>query len=84
MSQFDKTLVRAHSDYCVQFWSLHCRKDVEVLVKVQKKVHRMLPGLECVDLKERLDKPGDRRCIENYSRNRNIFERVCVSFVAQD
>eukprot|EP00061_Rhincodon_typus_P008691 g31530.t1 len=42
----------------VQFWSPHYGKDVEALEKVQKRFTRMLPGLECIRYKKRLDKLG--------------------------
>ena len=51
-----KTLVRTQLEYCVQFWSVHYRKDVIALEKVQRKFPRMLPGLECFSYQERLDR----------------------------
>ena len=41
-----KTLVRPNLEYCVQFWSLYYRKDIIKLERVQKKITRMLPGLD--------------------------------------
>ena len=58
MLQLYKTLVRPYLEYCVQFWSPHYRKDVEALERVQKRFTRMLPGLEGMSYKERLDKLG--------------------------
>ena len=58
--QLYRTLVRPHSEYCVQFWSPHDQKDVDALERVQKKFTRMLPGccLEGMSYEERLDKLG--------------------------
>ena len=53
-----KTLVRPHLEYCVQFWSPYYRKDIIKLERVQKKFTRMLPGLDGLSYKERLDRLG--------------------------
>eukprot|EP00061_Rhincodon_typus_P013614 g40098.t1 len=58
MLQLYKTLVRLHSEYCTQFWLSHYRKDVEALERVQKRFTKVLPGLEGMIYKERLDKLG--------------------------
>eukprot|EP00061_Rhincodon_typus_P010767 g35303.t1 len=49
--QLYKTLVRPHLEYCAQFWW----KDVEGLDRVQKRFIKMLPRLECISYKLRLD-----------------------------
>ena len=53
--KLDKTLVRPYLEYCVQFWSPYYRKDIIKLERVQKRFTRMLPGLDGLSYKERLD-----------------------------
>ena len=58
MLKLYKTLVRPHLEYCVQFWSPYYRKDIIKLERVQKRFTRMLPGLDGLSYKERLDRLG--------------------------
>ena len=53
-----KTLVRPHLEYRVQFWSPYYRKDIIKLERVQKRFTRMLPGLDGLSYKKRLDRMG--------------------------
>jgi len=53
-----KTLVRPHLEYCVQFWPPYYRKERVNLEGVQKRFSRMLPELDILSYKERMDRLG--------------------------
>ena len=53
-----KAIVRPHLEYCIQTWSPHLRKDIDMLVKIHRRATRLIPGLRDLRYEERLKECG--------------------------
>jgi ribonucleases P/MRP protein subunit RPP40 len=53
-----KALVRPKLEYCVQMWSPHLKKDIDILERVQKRATKMIEGFRSFNYQERLQKLG--------------------------
>ena len=51
-------LVRPHLEYCMQMWSPQYRRDMELLECIQRRVTKMIPGMEQLSYKDRLRELG--------------------------
>lgn len=52
------SVVRPHLEYCLPFWALQYKADLNILKRVQQKARKMIKGLEHLSYEERLRELG--------------------------
>ena len=53
-----KAIVRPHLEYCIQAWTPHLRKDVDMLETIQRRATKPIPELRDLTYEERLKECG--------------------------
>src|SRR5579864_8235140 len=53
-----KSLVRPRLEYCIQAWSPHLRKDIDMMERVQRRATRLIEGFKDVSYDDRLEQMG--------------------------
>jgi ribonuclease P/MRP protein subunit RPP40 len=53
-----KSLVRPRLEYCIQEWSPHLRKDIDMMERVQRRATRLIEGFKDVSYEDRLERMG--------------------------
>ena len=53
-----KAIVRPHLEYYIQAWRPYCKKDIDTLERIQRRVTKMIPELRDLSYEERLKECG--------------------------
>src|SRR5580692_7626088 len=56
--KLNKSLVRPRLEYCIQAWSPHLRKDIDMIERVQRRATKMIEGFRDLSYEERLERTG--------------------------
>ena len=49
-----KSLVRPHLNYCMQVWSPHMRKDIDLIEKIQHRATKLIPSMKHLPYDKRI------------------------------
>ena len=53
-----KTIVRPQLEYCIQAWRPYCKKDIDMLERVQRRATKMIPKLRNISYEMHLKECG--------------------------
>jgi len=74
-----KTYVRPRIQYCVQAWSSHLQKDIQILEKVQRAATKIVPYLKTCSYDDRLSQLGLNQKMQRRPNGCNLLNFLCPS-----